>query len=461
MSTATEANNTQANNNQQQNILLETLNGLAIEQQHNQQPAIIYDLRTELNTIKNELSKDIKRYIDKHEETLNKIADEKAYEIYYERNIKLIKKLTINMDEKIKEIIALFNTEPDKNTLLNYLRQKLISLSLLFVKFKTYFRETRQHYRKFANNNDNFKGYNKFNELFKIEVNEDNLNKIQKTINNIYDIDYVYNLKNGSIKEIKNVKNKYIDKLNNKLKLNNMIYNIDKIINHYKLRFIHAFDYKLFIMKLLNLKFYLQRIEDFKQYPEYEQTENNELRQLTLKEMKKNEYKFLKQYQERPAEEETFKDDGLCYSILSELNTFKTMFNEALTIKDDTERLIQMRSLLKMIKGDMKGLLNQLPKTISNSKQGEIINKNGLSYVSDMVKLLDLIYGVDIDKGSYGVYYRYDIDVNDLKEDHDEEEDIDVIFDDELYDDESDDDISDDDEADDEAFNRFINDDDD
>lgn len=479
-STHSTFSNAHNNNNTQQHTTTQSINTLSEVKfsllKHagvDVEPKIIYDLFTSLTETKNKMVKDIKKYITKYEK-LN--IEHKEYETYkstYDSNIKKLTKSYNDMNETLNSINESFELYENKELLIKVLKDSLMSLKSSFDSFVYIFVDTRTYFKNFQKDNKKFKGYTLMNKLFSFNVNITNLNKIHNIINKMIFKNYLTTLYTNALNELNRVKNRYEFKFAtinyvNKPEFSNMIFD-------YINKFNDVFMYKIFIMKLLNLKFYLSRIESFKELPEYD--ENGIL--MTLEEMKHEEFTFLKDYQEEPLIINTFKPNSTLSNIKQTLINFVDMI-EGLDDKFDNyiDKIKEFNIRFKEIKAHLKDIFKQVNKVI-NVKEGKILNKQGIIFIDNLVNELNKVYKITINKNDFSVVYPCDIDINDLKEHHENEhlndemidlpeEDNDDFVDDvdlneQDEDEESDDDfdISDDENEDinvedDEEFQRFM-----
>lgn len=376
------------------------------------EPKILFDLFTALTETKNKMVKDIKRYITKYGKLNMEYKEYQAYKSTYELNIKKLNTSYNVMDETLNLINDSFDSYEDKKTLISSLTEHLTLLKNSFDSFVFIFVDTRTYFKNFQKDNKKFKGYILMNKLFSFNINISNLNKIHNVINKMITRNYLTTLHTNALNELNRVKNKYEFKFD----VVDYIYKIDfsNIINNYIDKFHDVFMYKIFIMKLLNLKFYLSRIETFKEFPEYD--ENGIL--MTLDEMKREEITFLKDYQEEPLIINTFKNDSTFNNIRETLINFVDMI-EGLDYKFDNsdDKIKEFNRRFKELKAHLKDIFKQVNKVVK-VKEGKILNKQGIIFIDNLINELNKVYKITINKNNYSVVYPYDIDSNDLKEHH-------------------------------------------
>lgn len=382
------------------------------------EPKIIFDLYTALTEIKNNMIRDIKKYSSKYEK-LNKD---------YINHNKYLKEFNINIDnltisyEQMKKTLNLIDELLNNDYIVH---DKLLISSIVtlinnlkssFDTFINIFIETRTHFKKFQNDNSEFRGYNRMNRLFNTEINDDNINKINNIVKRMKKDLYLDTLYNNGINELTRVKNKYEFKFTSinyiyTNKLTNMIY-------EYIYKFKNTFRYKLFIMKLLNLKFYLSRVETFKRYPDYDESGNK----LTLEEMKENEFIYLNTYQGMPAIQNTFKDGStfteIRKTLLNFLNVADFIDNN---INDNMVKIDTFNKRFDEVKEHLKDIFKQINK-VTTVKEGRILNRQNKRYINNMINELNKVYKVYINNDDLFVFYDYNIDMYDLKEHHTKEE---------------------------------------
>jgi hypothetical protein len=376
-------------------------------------PLIIFDLLTALNKVKNDLSKNIKKYISSREALLIEYDEHKIYLNTYKENINKINTSADDMETTINLSLDLIQSEAENKT------EPLIKLiNCLKISFDIYlkcFIETREHFKAFQKDHTQFKGYNTINRLFEIEINEKNINKIYNILNRMKSNNYIFNLIDNSKKELRRVKNNYERRFKEVFNLtyNNRLSNI--ILSHVE-KFKNVFKYKLFIMEVLNLKFYLDRVESFETFEEYEINENDKtLNLIPLEERKINEYVYLNEYQNGPAHEETFKENGIFENILFVLNNFYENIIFINNNYEDNKKFKELEQRLKETKEHLKAIFKTVPGGLT-FKEGKEINKNGEIYLNNMINNLNKINGINIDKNKFLVMYNYDIDKRVLKE---------------------------------------------
>lgn len=380
------------------------------------EPKIIYDLFTSLTETKNKMVKDIKKYITKYEKLNIEYKEYETYKSTYDSNIKKLTKSYNDMNEILNHINESFELCETKELLIKILKNSLMSLKSSFDSFVYIFVDTRTYFKNFQKDNKKFKGYTLMNKLLNFNVNISNLNKIHNLVDKMMFKNYLITLYNNALNELNRVKNRYEFKFNtveyvNKPEINNIIFD-------YINKFNDVFMYKIFIMKLLNLKFYLSRIESFKELPEYD--ENGIL--MTLDQMKHEELTFLKDYQEKPLIINTFKPNSTYDNIKQTLINFVDMI-EGLDDKFDNsiDKIKEFNRRFKEIKAHLKDIFKQVNKVI-NVKEGKILNKQGVIFIDNLINELNKVYKITINKNDFSVVYPCDIDINDLKEHHTEQD---------------------------------------
>lgn len=375
-------------------------------------PVIIFDLLTALNEVKNDLSKNIKKYISNKKDLLNEYDEHKVYLNTYKENINKINTSADDMETSLNLMLDLIESEAENKT------EPLIKLmNCLKTSFDIYlntFIETREHFKAFQKDHTQFKGYNTINRLFKIEINEKNTNKIYNILNRMKLNNYIFNLIDNSKKELRRVKKNYERKFKHmfNLEYNDRLRTI--ILNHVE-KFKNVFKHKLFIIEVLNLKFYLDRVESFETFEEYEINENDKtLNVIPLEERKINEYVYLNEYQNGPAHEETFKEGGIFENVLFVLTNFYENIKFINENYDNDKKFKELNQRLEETKEHLKAIFKTVPGGLT-FKEGKEINKNGNIYLNNMINNLNLINGVNIDKNKFLVMYNYDIDKRVLK----------------------------------------------
>lgn len=381
-------------------------NGLAFN------PVIIFDLLTALNQVKNDLSKNIKKYISSREALLIEYNEHKVYLNTYKENINKINTAADDIETTINLSLDLIASEAENKQ--ECLIKLMNCLKTSFDIYLKYFIETREHFKPFQKDHTKFKGYNTINRLFEIEINEKNINKINNILNRMKLNNYVFNLVDNSKKELRRVKANYERRFKEMFNLtyNEKLMNI--ILNHVE-KFKNVFKYKLFIMEVLNLKFYLDRVESFETFEEYEINENDKtLKPIPLEERKINEYVYLNEYQNGPAHEETFKENGIFDNVLFVLTNFYENIEFINNNYDDDKKFKELKQRLEETKQHLKAIFKTVPGGLT-FKEGKEINKNGEIYLNNMINDLNLINGINIDKNKFLVMYDYDIDKRVLK----------------------------------------------